>query len=77
MSPEILVAIIAFVGTLAGSYFSNNKNVAIMDEKIKDIKEDISVLSDRVNKHNNLIERMAIVEDRMNHIEKDIDKLKK
>ena len=77
MSTEILVAIIAFVGTLAGSYFSNNKNVAIMDEKIKDIKEDISVLSNRVDKHNQLIERMAIVEDRMNHIEKDIDKLKK
>lgn len=77
MSTEIIIAIIAFVGTLAGSYFSNNKNVAIMDEKIKDIKEDISVLSDRVNKHNNLIERMAIVEDRINHIEKDIDKLKK
>ena len=77
MSTEILVAIIAFVGTLAGSYFSNNKNVAIMDEKIKDIKEDIKVLSERVNKHNNLIERMGIVEDRMNHIEKDIDKLKK
>lgn len=77
MSTEILVAIIAFVGTLAGSYFSNNKNVAIMDEKIKDIKEDIKVLSERVNKHNNLIERMGIVEDRINHIEKDIDKLKK
>ena len=77
MLTEILVAIIAFVGTLAGSYFSNNKNVAIMDEKIKDIKEDIKVLSERVNKHNNLIERMGIVEDRINHIEKDIDKLKK
>ena len=48
-----------------------------MDEKIKDIKEDISVLSNRVDKHNSLVERMAIVEDRMNHIEKDIDKLKK
>ena len=77
MPTEIIIAIIAFVGTLAGSYFSNNKNVAIMDEKIKDIKEDISVLSNRVNKHNNLIERMAIVEDKINHIEKDIDKLKK
>ena len=77
MSTEILVAIIAFIGTLAGSYFSNNKNVAIMDEKIKDIKEDIKVLSERVNKHTNLIERMGIVEDRINHIEKDIDKLKK
>lgn len=77
MSAEIIVAVLALIGTLAGSYFSNNKNVAIMDEKVKDIKEDISVLSNRVDKHNSLIERMAIVEDRMNHIEKDIDKLKK
>ena len=77
MSTEILVAILALVGTLGGSYFANNKNQAVMDEKIKDIKEDIKILSERVNKHNSLVERMAIVEDRMNHIEKDIDKLKK
>ena len=77
MSTEIIVALLALIGTLAGSYFANNKNQAVMDEKIKDIKEDISILSNRVDKHNNLIERMAIVEDRMNHIEKDIDKLKK
>ena len=77
MSTEIIVALLALIGTLAGSYFANNKNQAVMDEKIKDIKEDISVLSNRVDKHNNLVERMAIVEDRMNHIEKDIDKLKK
>lgn len=77
MSTEIIVAVLALIGTLGGSYFANNKNQAVMDEKVKDIKEDISVLSNRVDKHNNLIERMAIVEDRMNHIEKDIDKLKK
>lgn len=77
MSTEIIIAIIAFVGTLAGSYFSNNKNVAIMDEKIKDIKEDISVLSNRVDKHNNMITRMYVAEKEIEHIEKDIDKLKK
>ena len=77
MSTEIIVALLALIGTLAGSYFANNKNQAVMDEKIKDIKEDISILSNRVDKHNQLVERMAIVEDRMNHIEKDIDKLKK
>ena len=77
MGTEIIIAVLALIGTLGGSYFANNKNQAVMDEKIKDIKEDISVLSNRVDKHNNLIERMAIVEDRMNHIEKDIDKLKK
>lgn len=62
MSDEIIIAILAFVGTLAGSYFSNNKNTAVMQEQVKDLKEDITVLSNRVDKHNNLIERMAVVE---------------
>lgn len=77
MSTEIIVAILAFIGTLAGAYFSNNKATAIQQEQINDIKKDISVLSNRVDKHNNLIERMAVVEDRMNHVEKNIDNLKK
>lgn len=62
MNTEVIVAILAFVGTLAGSYFSNNKNTAVMQEQVKDLKEDITVLSNRVDKHNNLIERMAVVE---------------
>ena len=77
MPTEIIVAIIAFLGTMAGSYFSNNKNVAVMDEKIKDIKEDINTLSERVDKHNNLVSRMAVVEDHIHRIEKDVDELKK
>ena len=69
MSTEVIVALIAFLGTCAGSYFANNKNQAVMDEKIKDIKDDIKNLSDRVDKHNNLIERMAIVEQRLKNLE--------
>ena len=69
MPTEVIVALIAFCGTCAGSYFANNKNQAVMDEKITDIKEDIKVLSDRVDKHNNLIERMAIVEQRLKNLE--------
>lgn len=63
MNTEIIVAILALIGTLAGSYFSNNKHSAVMDEKIKDLKKDIAILSDRVDRHNNLVERMAIVEE--------------
>ena len=70
METEIIVAALALVGTLAGSYFSNNKNTAVMDEKIKDIKEDITTLSNRVNKHNELVERMAIVEEHIKMIDK-------
>lgn len=69
MPTEVIVALIAFLGTCAGSYFANNKNQAVMDEKITDIKEDIKKLSDRVDKHNNLIERMAIVEEKLKNLE--------
>ena len=69
MPTEVIVALIAFLGTCAGSYFANNKNQAVMDEKIKDIKDDIKNLSDRVDKHNNLIERMAIVEQKLKNLE--------
>ncbi|MGM9544162.1 MAG: hypothetical protein ACI3T9_04200 [Romboutsia timonensis] len=63
MDTEIIIALLALIGTLAGSYFSNNKTTAVMDEKINDIKDDIKVLSERVDKHNNLVERMAVVEE--------------
>lgn len=69
METEIIVAVLALIGTLAGSYFSNNKNTAVMDERIKDIKEDIVTLSNRVDKHNQLAERMIIVEQKIKNLE--------
>ena len=33
-----------------------------MQEQIKSLKEEINVLSTRVDKHNNLVERMSAVE---------------
>lgn len=62
MQTEIIVAIISFIGTLAGSYFANSKTTAVMQEQIKSLKEDINILSTRVDKHNNLVERMSAVE---------------
>ena len=76
MSDEIIIAILAFVGTLAGSYFSNNKNTAVMQEQVKDLKEDITVLSNRVDKHNNLIERMAVVEQSCKSAHRRLDNIK-
>lgn len=75
MQTEIIVAIIAFIGTLAGSYFANSKTTAVMQEQIKGIKEDIKTLSTRVDKHNNLVERMAKVEDSTKSAHHRIDRL--
>lgn len=63
MDTEVIVAAIAFIGTLVGSYFANSKTTAVMQEQIKSIKEEINTLSNRVDKNNNLVERMAKVED--------------
>lgn len=63
MDTEVIVAAIAFIGTLVGSYFANSKTTAVMQEQIKSVKEEINTLSNRVDKHNNLVERMAKVED--------------
>ena len=66
MQTEIIVAIIAFIGTLAGSYFANSKTTAVMQEQIKSLKEEINILSTRVDKHNNLVERMSAVKQSTN-----------
>ena len=62
MQTEIIIAIIAFIGTIDGSYFANIKTTAVMQEQIKSLKEEINILSTRVDKHNNLVERMSAVE---------------
>ena len=55
---EIVIAVLALVGTLAGSLLANNKHQAVMGEQLKGVKDDINTLSTRVDKHNNLVERM-------------------
>lgn len=62
MSDIIIVAVISFAGTLLGAYFSNQKTVAVQQEQIKSLKEDITQLSDRVDRHNNFDSRLAAVE---------------
>lgn len=69
MNNEVFVALLAFIGTLAGSYFSNNKNTAVIQEQIRNIKEEISSLSTRVDKHNNVINRMYVVEEKIKQLE--------
>ena len=69
MVTEIIVAILALIGALGGSYIANDKNTAVLEEKIKDLKEDIKILSERVDKHNNLVNRMYVVEEKIKHLE--------
>jgi hypothetical protein len=61
MGETVIVAIItgalSLAGTLAGSYFSHRKSTALIAYRIEQ-------LEDKVNKHNQLIERTYALEKR-------------
>ena len=54
---SIIVAALALIGTLAGTYFSNRKGVALIAYRLEELEK-------RVQAHNNLVERMYQVEER-------------
>ena len=54
---SIIVAALALVGTLAGTYFSNRKSSALIAYRLEELEK-------KVQAHNNLVERMYQVEER-------------
>lgn len=83
----ILVAVLGFLGTLVGSLLSSSKTQGILntkfedfekrtDEKFADVKEQISKLEEKQDRHNKVIERTYALEGRMTEAEHDIRDLK-
>lgn len=70
MTEAIIVALLGFAGTLLGSLFG-----VLAAQKLTQYR--LSQLEEKVNKHNNLIERTFKLEGRMNEAEHDIKDLKK
>ena len=69
MSDAIVVALLGFAGTLAGSLLG-----VLAAQKLTQYR--LAQLEDKVNKHNNLIERTFKLEGRMDEAEHDIRDLK-
>lgn len=69
MSTEIIVAILALIGTLASAFLGG-----LMSSNV--IKTRLDALEKKVDKHNNLIERMYKVEGKIEELEDDIADLK-
>lgn len=53
---DIIVAVIAFLGTAVGAYYSNQKTTALVIYRLEQLEV-------KVNKHNNLIERTYKLEE--------------
>lgn len=69
MNEAIIVALLGFAGTLLGSLFG-----VLAAQKLTQYR--LSQLEDKVNKHNNLIERTFKLEGRMDEAEHDIRDIK-
>lgn len=67
---EIIVALLGFAGTLLGSLFG-----VLAAQKLTQYR--ISQLEEKVEKHNNLIDRTYKLEGRMDTVEGEIKDLKK
>ncbi len=67
MPETIIVALIAFIGSLIGNYLSNNKHQALIAYRLEQLEQ-------KVNLHNNVIERTYQLEKDVKVIETKIDK---
>jgi HAMP domain-containing protein len=92
MSDAVIVAIITGALSLLGAWVSSRKSTSDMfakldkqselsdaklDREIAVVKTEISALSQRVNVHNNMIERVYKLEGRMDEAAHEIAEMKK
>ena len=62
MTESIIVALITAAGALIGTYFANRKSAALMEYRLEQLEK-------KVDKHNNLVERMYHIEERVTVLE--------
>lgn len=72
----VIVAVLSLIGTIAGSFMANSKATALIQMEVEHIKSDIKELDEKVHKHNNLVERMALVEASTKSAHHRIDEMK-
>lgn len=73
---SIVSGVCVAVPTIIATIVNNNAHNQVTDERMKSTSDKIEELSERVNKHNGLIERMAIVERDLKTAWRKIDDIK-
>lgn len=69
MNTEIIVALLGLLGTLAGSFLGVLAASKLTNYRLQQLEE-------KVNKHNNIIERTYVLEGQMQECQHDIKDLK-
>ncbi len=69
MDPEIIIALFSLLGTLGGSFIGVLTSNKLMDYRIQQLEK-------KVEKHNNLLERMTLVESSVSSAHRRLDELR-
>lgn len=64
---EVLIAVLAFAGSVAGSYFAHRKTTALIEYRLEQLEK-------KVDLHNSVIERVYNLEKTTAVIEEKIEK---
>lgn len=68
MNPEIIVALFSLIGTLGGSFLGILASNKLINYRIQQLEK-------KVEKHNNLVERMVLVETAVKSAHQRLDSL--
>ena len=68
MEPEVVVALLSLVGTLGGSFLGVLASNKLINYRIQQLEK-------KVEKHNNLVERMVLVETEVKSAQHRLDSL--
>lgn len=66
----IIVAVLGMIGALGGSWIANRKSMALIMYRLEQLEE-------KVNKHNNLIDRMYKAETNIEVIQEEVKNLRR
>ena len=73
----IVVALIAALGPLIGTILTIRQQSHFIDYRMELVEKQVKALSDKVDKHNNVVERMYRLEEQVKTLQAEISELRK
>ena len=69
ITETVIVGLLSLAGTLFGAYFANKKSAALIAYRLEQLEQ-------KVNKHNNLVDRMYAVEKKTDVLDEKVSVVK-
>ena len=70
MTETIIVAVLSLFGSLAGTFFSNRKASALIEYRLEQLEEKVNLHNQVIERTYGLEQRMAVDEVRLEQLEK-------